>query len=1307
MELPPELSFTARNGIQVRIDDKVIEPYRAVKLTHHAASTRHLAAAADAPITELVFSWCVRFTSLHASQWVLCGIIANPNPDDNSYSDPTCYGFATAGDSSRGGKWMGESPWRVIRAGDQAVLTFDRAAGKLSCLLSRNGAAVWEAAIDGVPQRDDWRLHFNMHNRTNQVIVWPSTPAAVLKLRTVIQYLSMRLRPVGRAENSKRLGDALAAADALPADARDPHAAVFKEAHALVERLGHENKHVAALEAAIKQRDYAKLRDALDNALALQPPLTGQTADRAQQMLADIPRRVAAWLQLRLRNGATWDADGDADVARRHSQLNVLVAEDDCLYDHELYALMAVIEGDHGAVRCACQRQQHEAARAVIRELTQAVAVMAEAEEASVKEVADRAQREYELREHAKCLTAALYTSFAERDRAEAELRAAEEALRRAQGEAKRTQHACTAAQQDYDAADRELTAAEAKAASSTVHEAHVSDLHAFIVNARDTRDAELRRAHDRLGAPQALGTLEQGELDLLLVELGLCCYIEPFAQHELGPKALQHAHEAQIRLAVQGAERARFGDVRALRLALESIDQGNGLPPVAEAKAPEGSPSLWSAEAVRAWVAGQGLNAASRACAEARVNGPCLLSMQPADIFDRTFSASLGMDERRRFQQAVDGLRQREGVQPATASAAAAAPVEVLSAAVAHALGGGEPCAFPLGYLRRCTAGFGETRLVGEGTFGTVYRAVDPVTGVRFAVKRLRGAVATRDATARAVAERTMRRELEVLTAIQHPNIIKLLGHCGIDGELCLVYEFGVYGSLADNLIDDAKAAALGWKVRVRILTGLASALNFLHRHADPPIYHRDVKSANVVLCEGFEPKLIDCGLAKLLTGTQATQHQQGQSMFTMAGTGNGLLGTQGYMCPTYVTTNKFGDKSEVFSFGIVLLEVLTGKLNALVDGGLYGHFFADDDEDGEDLTAAAIDVRPDAMPFTAAPLIDLATQCVGPIRQRPRMQGVLAPLRRLTQQHAQLTVEEVQSRLAAVTNQAAALTSARREEQQAAAVEARRAEAERRAAEAAALRTCCICYDDLTVADGIECAAEQAHFVCDVCFSHHALTESEKPVAELRDRNAEIYCPMRRRVQREWLCASEQPYDKKLVLAHAAPAAFEAVLHARAQVQEAQLVEELEQDFAKRLEVERRRIEQLAVEELRVRETVRHIQERILTLKCPRAGCEAAFVDFNGCFALTCHRCHCGFCAYCLQDCGRDAHPHVPQCPHNIAPGRDVYGNPELFERAQRQRRQRMVAEYLATVDEAIRPNVVAACVHDFADLGIEVRV
>ena len=139
-----------------------------------------------------------------------------------------------------------------------------------------------------------------------------------------------------------------------------------------------------------------------------------------------------------------------------------------------------------------------------------------------------------------------------------------------------------------------------------------------------------------------------------------------------------------------------------------------------------------------------------------------------------------------------------------------------------------------------------------------------------------------------------------------------------------------------------------------MRILTGLASVLNFLHRHTDPPVYHRDVKSANVVLCEGFTPKLIDCGLAKLLSDAQAAQHQSGQSMFTMGGVTGGLMGTQGYMCPSYMRTNRFGDKSEVYSFGIVVLEVLTGHLNAAVDGGLYDRFFGEE-EDIEELGVAA----------------------------------------------------------------------------------------------------------------------------------------------------------------------------------------------------------------------------------------------------------------------------------------------------------------------------------------------------------------
>ena len=140
----------------------------------------------------------------------------------------------------------------------------------------------------------------------------------------------------------------------------------------------------------------------------------------------------------------------------------------------------------------------------------------------------------------------------------------------------------------------------------------------------------------------------------------------------------------------------------------------------------------------------------------------------------------------------------------------------------------------------------------------------------------------------------------------------------------------------------------------------------------------------------------------------------------------------------------------------------------------------------------------------------------------------------------------------------------------------------------------------------------------------------------------------------------------------------------------------------YERRLEAERVRIAAMTAEELKIDEMRRHVVNRLLTLKCPRCG--AAFLDFAGCFALTCHRCQCGFCAWCMADCGADAHQHVANCARNGAGG-NVFGTQAGFVDAQRQRRQRMVTEYLATVDEGLRARVVAACAQDFADLGIEV--
>ena len=862
----------------------------------------------------------------------------------------------------------------------------------------------------------------------------------------------------------------------------------------------------------------------------------------------------------------------------------------------------------------------------------------------------------------------------------------------------------------------------------------HVQGLHRLLSEAHQARSTQLRHAYDRLGAPNALAQLERHHLDLLLVELGFCCYCEPLARNELGAAALKDTSEAELRLALEGSDRNLFGDVRSFRLALESIDSGNGMPTMADAAQPDGSASTWSIDAVQTWLVDQQLEAATAACAEEHVNGPCLLSMLEGECF-AVFGERLGRVVCRRLNEAVTALRHREAGLPAAAAVAGGAAgiptdVEVLSEAVARALTGGEPCDFPLSYLRRCTQGFADARLVGEGSFGRVYRAVDPVAGFRFAIKRIKAEVQQHQ---REAADRSMRREIEVLSTLRHPHMIKLLGHCvappsrpgATDGECCLVYEYGVHGSLADCLMDDATAEGLGWKARVRLLTRLASVLNFLHRHSPTrPIYHRDIKSANVVLADGFEPKLIDCGLAKLLSEEQAVQHMAGRSLFTMGTAATQLLGTIGYQCRHYAANPaSYGDRSEIFSFGVVLLEVMVGKLNASeqpwLDVKFVNHDALLETEEEEELTADVLDHRTGRCPDElAAPLIALAKQCLGPFRRRPKRMGeVLTALRTLEQAHCALTVEEVQTRLVGATAQAQALVEARAEERRQAELARAAAEAARQAAEATARRECCVCFDEVSAAAGVECTGRE-HFLCDICFGQHCFAYANEELHVLTAREARLFCPERRKQGGVWQCCpgqaavndperpwlnfpQELAYPSEMVAAHVPAATFEALLHARGRIQEQQLVQQLEQRFEERMAAERRRVQELRADELRVEQTVRHIQERILTLHCPR--CEAAFLDFNGCFALTCHRCRAGFCAYCLMDCGADAHAHVVQCPHRLQEG---YGGDQAqFAQAQRERRQRMVREYLGTVGADIRARVMAACQRDFDDLELRI--
>ena len=435
-------------------------------------------------------------------------------------------------------------------------------------------------------------------------------------------------------------------------------------------------------------------------------------------------------------------------------------------------------------------------------------------------------------------------------------------------------------------------------------------------------------------------------------------------------------------------------------------------------------------------------------------------------------------------------------------------------------------------------------------------------MTGVRFAVKRIADS-ATATPQQRQSAEQSMMRELEVLRTARHPHMIRLLGY-SVPGpnsaELCLIYELGVHGSVAKNLLDDAKAAAFDWKHRVRALVGLASVLNFMHRSSDPPVMHRDVKSANMVLDQALRVKLIDCGIAKLLSAEDVHARDAGKTMFTMAATAGGVLGTPGYMCPRYTGGGKFGEKSEVFSFGVVVLELLTGRLTENVPEGLYVHYLHPEDYE-EELTPAAADLRAGPWPASALQaIIALAKTCVGAYKRRPTMQEALRQLRALEREHCQLTVGEVQLQVAGLQEQNFALVQSQQDELRRRYREVQQVERAR----AAALRTCCICYDEVAVADGIVCGGGEPHFVCNDCFSEHVLTESGKDLHDIVTRNGQVFCPLKLHG-----CSCDDPYPENAVAAHSSAAVFGAFIRARDRLKEQQLVHDMEVQFEHRLEV------------------------------------------------------------------------------------------------------------------------------------------
>ncbi|PUZ51689.1 hypothetical protein GQ55_6G208400 [Panicum hallii var. hallii] len=209
----------------------------------------------------------------------------------------------------------------------------------------------------------------------------------------------------------------------------------------------------------------------------------------------------------------------------------------------------------------------------------------------------------------------------------------------------------------------------------------------------------------------------------------------------------------------------------------------------------------------------------------------------------------------------------------------------------------------FGLRELQAATDGFAAKHILGKGGFGNVYRGRLP-DGTTVAVKRLND-------PASASGEAQFRTEVEMISLAVHRHLLRLVGFCAAGGERLLVYPYMPNGSVASRL---RGKPALDWAARKRIAVGAARGLLYLHEQCDPKIIHRDVKAANVLLDERLEAVVGDFGLAKLL--------DHGDSHVTTA-----VRGTVGHIAPEYLSTGQSSEKTDVFGFGILLLELVTGQ--------------------------------------------------------------------------------------------------------------------------------------------------------------------------------------------------------------------------------------------------------------------------------------------------------------------------------------------------------------------------------------------
>ncbi|KAF2303643.1 hypothetical protein GH714_020519 [Hevea brasiliensis] len=219
------------------------------------------------------------------------------------------------------------------------------------------------------------------------------------------------------------------------------------------------------------------------------------------------------------------------------------------------------------------------------------------------------------------------------------------------------------------------------------------------------------------------------------------------------------------------------------------------------------------------------------------------------------------------------------------------------------------ESLQFRLSAIKAATNNFDNRNKLGEGGFGSVYKGTLP-NGQEIAAKRL--------SKCSGQGAEEFKNEIESVTKLQHRNLVRLLGLCFEGEEKILVYEFVPNRSLDYFLFDAVRKDQLYWPKRYKIIVGIARGLLYLHEDSRLRIIHRDLKASNVLLDGDMNPRISDFGTARIFGVDQ------------IEGSTNRIVGTYGYMSPEYVTFGNFSVKSDVFSFGVLILEIISSKRNS-----------------------------------------------------------------------------------------------------------------------------------------------------------------------------------------------------------------------------------------------------------------------------------------------------------------------------------------------------------------------------------------